>query len=107
MAQVLLSMEEYKQTEQKMSAIKGLQKFVKGSNVRNKDSGKADYRAVSPCFSFCGSISKQKNKDYQKRLTIFSKSYIIDLMDSKSKSIATELIGVSPAARQQSSRNAQ
>ena len=33
MAQVLLSMEEYKQTEQKMSAIKGLQKFVKGSNV--------------------------------------------------------------------------
>ena len=33
MAQVLLSMEEYKQTEQKMSAIKGLQKFAKGSNV--------------------------------------------------------------------------
>lgn len=33
MAQVLLSMEEYKQPEQKMSAIKGLQKFVKGSNV--------------------------------------------------------------------------
>ena len=33
MAQVLLSIEENKQTEQKMSAIKGLQEFVKGSNV--------------------------------------------------------------------------
>lgn len=45
---------------------------------------------------------EQKIKDYQNTLTIFSKSYIIYLMDLKSKSIATELTPISPAARQQS-----
>ena len=33
MAQVLMSMEEYKQIEQKLSAIKALQELVKGSHV--------------------------------------------------------------------------